>query len=296
MQADMAGATVGTMQPSNAHHDTHHDARRDAHLTPERLAAFDDAPFTVEEHAHLATCAMCRAEQQAVAAVVAMAGALGREAPGAETPRLVEFEAIMAGLTGTVRGVTASAPTSMASGVAVGVAAATTPVLTTPALSTPVHGGRPAGQRTRWSFTPILRQAAAALLLLGGGAVLGRLSATAETGAGPMADRPFAVASFGDASFANVDDATAVLNQAQRDYERASLWLASNDNTVRDPEVYRARLAALDQMMEASRIALRDAPQDPVLNHYYLTAYSAREATLQALGGALPVDKTIERY
>jgi predicted ArsR family transcriptional regulator len=57
-----------------------------------------------------------------------------------------------------------------------------------------------------------------------------------------------------------------------------------------------ARLAALDQMMAASRAALREAPQDPVLNHYYLSAYSAREATLQALSGALPVDKVIERY
>jgi hypothetical protein len=106
-----------------------------------------------------------------------------------------------------------------------------------------------------------------------------------------LVDRPFA-----DQSFANVEDATAALNAAQREYERASLWLASNDSTVRDPEVFRARLAALDQMMEASRMALRDAPQDPVLNHYYLAAYSAREATLQALLGALPVDKTIERY
>jgi len=283
MQADTAGATVGTMQPSDTHHDAHHDA----HLTPERLAAFDDAPFTVEEHAHLAACGMCRAEQQAIATVVAMAGALGREVPVAATPRLVEFEAIMAGLEGTARGVIAAAPIEVAPAAVAPTAAAPT----TAAPGTPARGSRPAGQGTRRAFAPMLRQAAAALLLLGGGAVLGRLSAVAETGAGPVADRPFA-----DASFANVDDATAVLNQAQRDYERASLWLASNDNTVRDPEVYRARLAALDQMMEASRIALREAPQDPVLNHYYLTAYSAREATLQALGGALPVDKTIERY
>ena len=48
--------------------------------------------------------------------------------------------------------------------------------------------------------------------------------------------------------------------------------------------------------MAASRAALRDAPQDPILNHYFLAAYNAREATLQALGGALPVDKTLERY
>jgi len=69
-----------------------------------------------------------------------------------------------------------------------------------------------------------------------------------------------------------------------------------DDTTVRSSDVYRARLAALDQMMTASRAALRDAPQDPVLNHYYLAAYTAREATLQQLGGTLPVDKTIEGY
>jgi hypothetical protein len=86
------------------------------------------------------------------------------------------------------------------------------------------------------------------------------------------------------------------LNRAQRDYERASLWLAANDSTPHDSDVYRARLAALDQMMAASRAALSDAPQDPVLNQYYLAAFSAREATLQQLGTSLPVGKTIERY
>jgi len=100
----------------------------------------------------------------------------------------------------------------------------------------------------------------------------------------------------GDSEFTSVDNATQVLARAQRDYERASMWLASNDSTARNSDVYRARLAALDQMMAASRAALRDAPQDPVLNHYYLAAYTAREATLQALGGTLPVDKVIERY
>jgi hypothetical protein len=101
---------------------------------------------------------------------------------------------------------------------------------------------------------------------------------------------------FGDRGFASVEQATDVLNRAQRDYERASLWLAANDSTVRDSDVYRARPAALDQMMAASRAALREAPQDPVLNHYSLAAYTAREATLQQLGGTLPVDKVIERY
>ncbi len=124
---------------------------------------------------------------------------------------------------------------------------------------------------------------AAALALLVGGAAAGRLSV--ET-----------VSAHAGETFVSVGQANDVLNTAQRSYENASLWLAANDTTVRSSDVYRARLAALDQMMTASRAALRDAPQDPVLNHYYLAAYTAREATLQQLGGTLPVDKTIEGY
>ncbi len=100
----------------------------------------------------------------------------------------------------------------------------------------------------------------------------------------------------GTSAYASIDDATTALSRAQNEYERASLWLASNDTTTRSSDVYRARLAALDQMMAASKAALREAPQDPVLNHYFLAAYTAREATLQQLGGALPVDRTIETY
>ncbi|WP_396207267.1 hypothetical protein [Gemmatimonas sp.] len=252
------------MQPSNAPR---------AHIPLERLAAFDEAPFTADEAAHLSMCTECRNERDAVAQVVAMAGALGTRELSAEAPRLVEFEQIMAEL-------------------------GRAPVVEEQRGASSSRAPLPVAPRARRSFAPLLRRAAAALLLVGGGAVWGRLSSDAPeaagAGAGALAsrtDRPFA-----DQSFASVDAATAALNQAQRDYERASLWLASNDSTVRDPEVFRARLAALDQMMEASRVALRDAPQDPVLNHYYLAASSAREATLQALLGALPVDKTIERY
>ena len=250
------------MQPSNAPR---------AHIPLERLAAFDEAPFTADEAAHLSMCTECRNERDAVAQVVAMAGALGTRELSAEAPRLVEFEQIMAEL-------------------------GRAPVVEEQRGASSSRAPLPVAPRARRSFAPLLRRAAAALLLVGGGAVWGRLSSDASgvVSAGALAsrtDRPFA-----DQSFASVDAATAALNQAQRDYERASLWLASNDSTVRDPEVFRARLAALDQMMEASRVALRDAPQDPVLNHYYLAASSAREATLQALLGALPVDKTIERY
>lgn len=257
------------MQPSNT---------PTTHLSPERLASFDDAPFTADELAHLAGCSGCRAEEQAMVRVVAMAAALRTSAPATDGPRMVAFEQIVQGLRepSTDRG----------------------PTVAGVVPRVPRAYGEARGRRR--SLGPMLRQAAAVLLLVGGGAALGRMSAgSGAVGAASFGTMRAAAADarpFADLSFASVDEATAVLNEAQRDYERASLWLASNDSTTRDPEVYRARLAALDQMMEASRVALRDAPQDPVLNHYYLAAYSAREATLQALGGALPVDKTIERY
>jgi len=255
------------MQPNNAH------------LDPERLAAYDALPFSADELAHLASCAACRAERDAVASVVSLAAAWGQAAPNAATPRLVEWEQIAAGLRGDV------SPT-----------AATTPA----DRSVPAR----ASAAPRRAFAPFLRRAAAALILVTGGAVAGRVSSGVMS-ADTVADAANGVANsvaaravaFGnEPDFRTVDEATGVLFRAQRDYERASLWLASNDTTVRDSEVYRTRLAALDQMMAASRAALRDAPQDPVLNHYYLAAYTAREATLQALGGALPVDKIIERY
>ncbi|WP_396216452.1 hypothetical protein [Gemmatimonas sp.] len=265
------------MQPSNAH------------LDLERLAAFDALPFNAEELAHLASCAACRAERDAVASVVSLASAWGQSAPNAEVPRLVEWEQIAAGLRGDVSASTVTTPADRV----------------TPARATAAP---------RRAFAPFLRRAAAALMLISGGAVAGRLSgglSSADTaaiaaalGAEPSATLTDVASGIGaravafgnEPDFRTVDEATGVLFRAQRDYERASLWLASNDTTVRDSEVYRTRLAALDQMMAASRAALRDAPQDPVLNHYYLAAYTAREATLQALGGALPVDKIIERY
>lgn len=245
------------------------------HLDPERIAAFDDEPFTPDEQAHLAVCAACRAEHEAVRAVVAMALELRHAEHAPTAPRLVEWDAIARGLRAPAEATVAHVPAPL-----------------------------PGSRRT---MAPLMRRAAAALLLVGGGAVFGRLSgevSAARANGGTVADASLTAAGLAvrpvsngtDNDFTDIDDATRVLNRAQRDYERASLWLAANDTTMRDSDVYRARLAALDQMMAASRAALRDAPQDPVLNHYYLAAYTAREATLQQLGGTLPVDKVIERY
>ncbi|MBY0490418.1 MAG: hypothetical protein K2R93_11310 [Gemmatimonadaceae bacterium] len=261
------------------------------HLDAARLAAFDHDPFTPDELAHLAGCAACRAERDAVAQLVTYAGGVVTQDIASDAPRLVAWDSLARSLRdeGLLTTGEHAAPDAARD------AAEPPPIARRDRQVVPRHVETPvSGQR----WFQRVRQVAAALALVAGGAVMGRLSTGAETATGPVAQAGAMARAvgFGDTGFASVEQATQVLNQAQRDYERASVWLASNDPTIRDSDVYRARLAALDQMMAASRAALREAPQDPVLNHYYLSAYSAREATLQALSGALPVDKVIERY
>jgi hypothetical protein len=257
------------------------------HLDPERLAAFDhDAP-TTDELAHLASCAACRAERQAYVTLQAMAIAMPR-AP--QSSRLTDWDKLAVGLRSDGLLTTPAGPISSEQPLVVRTLDGSNAPVTRPAAVAPARRAQPA-----WL------QIAAAMVLTIGGALVGRLSsgvalmpsasvATASSTPGAT------LASNSDEEFASVEQASEVLYRAQGDYERASLWLAANDTTEHTSDVYRARLAALDQMMAASRAALRDAPQDPVLNRYFLSAYNAREATLQALGGALPVDKTLERY
>lgn len=86
-------------------------------------------------------------------------------------------------------------------------------------------------------------------------------------------------------------EAQAVLARAQADYQRAAAYLAATDTLApraTNPELYRDRLAALDEMMAATLSALNEAPADPLLNQYYLSTVGARDATLQQLRHAAP--------
>lgn len=274
------------------------------HLDTERIAAFDHDSPTSDELAHLSVCASCRAERDAFVALAQLAVQDGYAMASSEAPRLSDWESLSVVL--RAEGLLTSASDHR--------------VPETPLVVRALDGSGERIERTvkagRSALTPSIgrpaagmpmwMRSAAAIALLAGGIVAGRMSVDARltpfsavaSASGQNASmttlRP---ASLGGAdTFASVEQATAVLSNAQSEYERASLWLAANDTTVRASDVYRARLAALDQMMAASQAALREAPQDPVLNHYYLAASTAREATLQQLSSALPVDKTIEGY
>jgi hypothetical protein len=137
-------------------------------------------------------------------------------------------------------------------------------------------------------------QAAAAMLLLVGGIAIGRTtiaipsSAQAIDGSGTREAGSVGVSggstTNGITSFASVDDASATLERAASDYQRASAFLAANSSgptTVDSSGIYRTRLAALDKVNNAMESALRTAPHDPVINQYYLATMGARVATQQ---------------
>ncbi|MDP9206433.1 MAG: hypothetical protein M3P12_13435 [Gemmatimonadota bacterium] len=149
-------------------------------------------------------------------------------------------------------------------------------------------GGR--GSRQPWM------QAAAAVLLLIGGIGIGRTtialpSATVRSNAPQTANPPtatasgsFAVSGPGDTTFASLEEAAATLDRAVAEYKRATAFLAANNSPgpSRDSlAMYSKRLVALDKVFDATESALQAAPQDPVINQYYLATMGARAATRQ---------------
>jgi len=89
------------------------------------------------------------------------------------------------------------------------------------------------------------------------------------------------------------------LNRAGEEYQRASAYLSASSTEIplpQSPSAYRTRLAALDNVMSDMRDALKEAPQDPVINQYYLATVGAREATLRQLGTTLPAGAKLNRF
>lgn len=159
-------------------------------------------------------------------------------------------------------------------------------------------------------------QAAAAVLLVAGGMAIGRYTtrsgasspteATVASGQSGTVAAPSATengtasnASSSTAEFRSPEEAWATLNRAGEEYQRASSYLSANNTELpmpTNPDTYRTRLAALDNVMTEMRAALHEAPHDPVINQYYLATVGAREATLRQLGTTLPAGARLNRF
>jgi hypothetical protein len=244
------------------------------HLPTERLAELVDEGATAPEREHLAVCSTCTVELQAYRRLVAMAADERRRI----APPHTEWNALRQAL--------------RAEG-----------------LIAPADGER-AGS-TRFAPLFLLRRVAAILVLVGGGAILGRMSAglgvvdalAIRSGATPaqsVADggsNGVQLASNNDGGFVSTQDAVAALERAQRAYEEAAAYIATHDTSSMEqaPEQYRTRLAALDRTAETMYEALHEAPQDPLINQYLVATLGAREQTLRRLGTALPVGNRLVR-
>ena len=232
-----------------------------SHLNPERLAALsDDTPSPVEA-AHITMCDACSAELAAHRKLARMAAAA----------QVVTGE-----------------PISSFDGLA--------PRLRAEGLIKALDRG--AAARV-WTI-----RIAAGLVLVAGGAVAGRMTAkqglpllpTPTTGT----DATAASATQPAGDFKTTDDALKALSASQQTYESAAAFLAAQDTTAHfiglNQNTYRTRLKALDDITASTRTALYQAPQDPVLNQYYLNTLAARNATLTQLRQATPAANQVRGY
>ena len=235
-----------------------------SHLHPERLAALADGEPTSAEAAHLSACSSC-AHEIAVHRRLLMLAWQERETL---TTPLASWESLAAAALDE------------------GLIRAGARLEATRARATRV----PSGQAFPWA------QAAAAVLLLTGGMAIGRLGLPAfdrgdVASGGAVTATIASLASDTIASFRSTTEAISVLQRAERDYRMAIMYLSGQDTVTRtadDPELYRARLAALDEINGVALDAVHEAPQDPVMNRLYLSTLGARDATLRQLVEKLP--------
>ncbi|MGD2122830.1 MAG: hypothetical protein PVJ76_13845 [Gemmatimonadota bacterium] len=219
------------------------------HLTTEGLARLVSEAPTPEEDRHLAGCALCRAELEALREQTDAIGALPdlRPPPG-------DWEVLEARL--------ASEGLIRSSGLAV--------------------------RAKRWRSSGWL-QAAAALVLFLGGAALGsgvRASNPDDLLAQGEGTGELQLISVGSQAqpASNLVEAADAVNLAERQYMDALLRYrqlldAQGDPAyVGDPTV---RFAALEAIVAAGRAAVQQAPADPYLNGVLVGALAERQALLR---------------
>ena len=84
---------------------------------------------------------------------------------------------------------------------------------------------------------------------------------------------------------ANAEEATVRLREAERSYLAALTKYSEFTNRTDNVDPV-ARLAALESIVATTRAALGQAPADPVINGYHLTAVAQRDATLRQMAAS----------
>ena len=265
------------------------------HLSPDRISALVDEAATHDERAHFEQCALCRADFIAVRRIVA-AAASERDTPIAPLLSWQQLSTALhaEGVLSTARSAMVVAPSDIR------------PISSAPSLLAP-----PSDSRMSRSWPRMAGLAAAAVLLVSAGVAGGRMTA-GRTSRGVAGEQPASIAAVQPsaqmaqvAQYRTSDDARATLHSAEEVYSGALLWLAAHDSAIAPRQLggaqaaasdYRQRLEVLDAAMATARRALYEAPDDPVMNRYYLATLGAREVTLRRLTTVLPASQQVLEY
>ena len=254
------------------------------HLETERIAAFDHEEPSAEELAHLAVCTVCRTEHNAFSALNQRSMHLSDAPAYPPAPRLTDWESLSTRL--------------RAEGLMAGAAPAERVLQS--------QESRPIAMESWWqrakprSNSEFFRAVAAALIFAVTGAGINQIrndrAASPTTASGTSTASIDLGLGLGNTGFASLDDATKALAQTERQFDRISTWITSNDPSATKSDILRKRLAALDRVIATAYEEMQTAPQDRVLDHYFRSAKATRELTLKQLGGALPVGRSLERF
>ena len=244
------------------------------HLSAERLAALADDEPTTTEGEPLARCATCARERTAHRSLRSLSAGERFTAQGAGAP-LTSWESLLPAL--REQGLVSTAPVAPDTELRV------------------IPLRRRAFGQASWL------RAAAGLLVAAVGIMAGRVSAGATAIPGlSRAGVDTLVRAVADTLpvFHSTSDALAALTRYEQGYQAAAAFLAEQDTASRmqGREAYEARLATLDQVAEVARQGLQGAPYDPVINRYYLTTLSARQAALRQLSTTLPPNVQMGGY
>lgn len=263
-----------------------------SHLNPETIARLvEDAPDGAEA-AHLAACEECRTQLEAMTEDVHALAMLPDMATAPDQWEALEQRLTAEGLIRTpVRGYAsrtlrmgqiAAAIMIFAGGTLAGrmIAAPASQLAATDAQQTPAETRVPEQQTPAQSFNlePQLTAAPA-----------GETAPSADAGAAP---RPVTLAANTGArrTPATVEQAAQQLRETEAYYLDALTRFAelATQSGAGDPV---ARLAALQSIILTTQAALNEAPTDPVINGYHLTALAQRDATARQVAAA-----SSERY
>ena len=237
-----------------------------SHLNLETLARLvDDAPDPTEA-GHLDICETCRNELEALRADAAAL----RMLPDPEPP-IAQWVALEQRLAreGLLRRTSfATTALRMAATLAIFIAGALAGVLVMKQTAAPVVAGERVNGRA------------------GERALVTSVNNSIDDSIRPLAPSPaLPLAAATPAEPRTAEEAVARLRDAEQSYlaalARFSEFSARPQTT--DPV---ARLAALESIVATTRAALGQAPADPVINGYHLTAVAQRDATLRQLAAS----------